>query len=1133
MLTKAAICRHDNYLMNLRREFGALSGACLTTLIGCSGGLSPAESVLQPTEFEVAGRQHRDIAVEAPADSHVLVTIRTVGIDVRGSVLGAGSQARGASVNAPNKRMGIESLLLVPPHEPRFSIRIEGLDHKAARGLVTVDAVALPVSSAADRRRLEAARLESNASRKYSDLTQGEATANDYAAAADLHVKNGDYRRAGIALLHASGARYMRLADWRGAANLAARAERLLDQVNAPEFAAFAMRLEGAALAQVADAGDSTLASQGQALERARQRLTEASKQFEELGLLYEAGYAFNYRGVSYQDAGERDQARADFQRALELFRSADDKPAQALSLQSLATLSHEEGRLADALREFDAALAFIPRDEDPENYAHTLHNSAVPLRVLGRFDEAIARFYEAGQILHRYNDRDGEARALHGMATALRYAGEPQHAKDLLHAAIELRSASGAKREQAISLFVLGQIERDAGDIGAAIALHDQAAALVTAPHDRAQALLALGQDHLAAGNLAVARQKFDEILRLDLPATHRYLGLALTASGILEARAGNTAAVANALDRAIRIHRTNGSELEEAQALYRRAEVAMRAGNANAVLADTEHALRLFDAIGLQGTHAESRASFRASYRGAVELRIAALLANAKAAEKVGDSKKAQQLLRAALESSDRSRAALLTEVSSGAPARLLTRRAAIYELLAGKRLRQEHLLEAAQPNPGQLAALGKDIALLRTEALLIESRLAKSQSASHIMSATRPQELVKAVPHDVLVAEYFLGESRSWLFEVRDGVVAVHSLPRPAEIEAHARRLHVSWRSSARTSGNRLARSRSLAALLLEPLGSAPPAGELRIIPDGGLHLVPMAFLAQQYWPGMQPGTAVVVPALRVQEAGSGIRAKPDKALAVIADPVYTADDPRIRATVNRQPGSHAILKVAKAPLTRSARDQLSLQRLPSTSVEAREVIDLVNDPSETLVLIGTEANRVRVTTARLDEYRILHFATHAMSDSEDPALATLALSRWDAAGNPVEGSLRLYDITQLRLNADLVVLSGCDTSLGREIAGEGPIGFSQAFLRAGAKSVVSTLWQVPDTSTAILMREFYRQLLGNRRDAATALQLAQEHIRRQAKWSDPYFWAGFQLISKARIERDDNNVERRRE
>jgi CHAT domain-containing protein len=152
---------------------------------------------------------------------------------------------------------------------------------------------------------------------------------------------------------------------------------------------------------------------------------------------------------------------------------------------------------------------------------------------------------------------------------------------------------------------------------------------------------------------------------------------------------------------------------------------------------------------------------------------------------------------------------------------------------------------------------------------------------------------------------------------------------------------------------------------------------------------------------------------------------------------------------------------------------------------------------------------------------------------MADDQDAALATLALSRWDAGGKSIDGDLRVYDITQMRLNADLVVLSGCDTALGREIAGEGPIGLSQAFLRSGARSVVASLWRVPDSSTAFLMREFYRQLLANKQDSATALQLAQNSVRSRAKWSDPYYWAGFQLVSMFPTGHDDNDVERRGE
>jgi CHAT domain-containing protein/Tfp pilus assembly protein PilF len=1091
-------------------------------------GVSPVEPVLSATTVEIGDQDHQFVPLEAPPDSHVLITVTGRDVDVRAAIVNADGTI-GLFADAPNRRMGIETLLLEPPHDKAFSVRIERNDHGEARGVVTVEAVALPVATEADRRLLEALRLEATADQQFSDLSKGEETAAAYVAAADLHEKNDDDRRAGIALLHAAGARYARLADWRGAANLVERAERELDDGDEPELAAFALRVEGAALDLVANASDEEPKARERLIAQARQQLTEAARRFEVLGMAYEAGYALNYRGVSFLNAGDRDRARTDFQRALESFQIARDGPAQALSLQSLALLSHEDGRLADAMREFDQALALIPRDEDAENYAHTLHNSALPLRVLGRFDEAIARYYEAGQVLSQLGDRAGEARALHGLGTTLRYAGEPERAIEFLRAAIELRSETGAKREQAISLIVLGQIERDQGNTDAAVAFHRQAAALVSSPNDRAKALLALAQDHVSAGDLTIARQELDKILRLGLPATHRHLGLAWTEFGILESSEGHAAASNKAFARAIAVHKATGSEFEQARTLYRRAEAMQRAGDTQAVLADTAAALRLFEGVGLQGTQAESRALFRATYRSVVELRISAFLANAAASRKRGEVIPTQQLLRTALAVSEGARFQLLTEgrtpiaETHDASTELLERRREIYELLAGKRQRQDQLLDVAAPDTQQLAALSKDIALLRAEATLLESRLAKTRTEFPNSTTIDDSELMQAIPADALVAEYFLGDSHSWLFEVRNGEVTVHTLPRSAELETLARQLHFSWRSVANVPGDRFALSGKLAGLILRPLGESAPAGELRIIPDGALHVVPMALLAQQTWPDMRQGTATIFPSLSARHSALNDReAIASKTLAVIADPVYAVNDSRIRTATSQ------LAPVGNAPLTRSARDWSSLQRLPATSVEAREIMALVNNPSETLALIGLDANRKRVATAALDDYRIVHFATHALADSQDPALATLALSRWDGAGKPLDGALRLYDITQLRLNADLVVLSGCDTMLGREIAGEGPIGLSQAFLRSGARSVLATLWQVSDSSTAVLMREFYEQLLTNKRDASVALQLAQDHVRKQPRWSDPYYWAGFQLVSMARIDRN-NKVE----
>jgi CHAT domain-containing protein len=148
---------------------------------------------------------------------------------------------------------------------------------------------------------------------------------------------------------------------------------------------------------------------------------------------------------------------------------------------------------------------------------------------------------------------------------------------------------------------------------------------------------------------------------------------------------------------------------------------------------------------------------------------------------------------------------------------------------------------------------------------------------------------------------------------------------------------------------------------------------------------------------------------------------------------------------------------------------------------------------------------------------DQIGILHFATHAWADTEDPALAAVALSHWDLEGRPVDGLLYARDISRLQIDAHLVVLSACETALGREILGEAPMSIAQGFLRAGARSVVATLWKVPDTSTALLMREFYRLMFHERRPPQEALERAQQLLRAQPRWSDPHYWAGFQLVT----------------
>jgi len=139
--------------------------------------------------------------------------------------------------------------------------------------------------------------------------------------------------------------------------------------------------------------------------------------------------------------------------------------------------------------------------------------------------------------------------------------------------------------------------------------------------------------------------------------------------------------------------------------------------------------------------------------------------------------------------------------------------------------------------------------------------------------------------------------------------------------------------------------------------------------------------------------------------------------------------------------------------------------------------------------------------------------VHFATHGVVDSERPALTGLVLSLLDEHGAPQNGYVRLADIYNMRLDADLVVLSACQTALGKQIKGEGLVGLARAFMYAGAPRVVATLWEVNDAATAVLMKLFYRGVLQEQRTPAAALREAQLQMSRDPRWAAPYYWAGF--------------------
>jgi CHAT domain-containing protein len=159
-------------------------------------------------------------------------------------------------------------------------------------------------------------------------------------------------------------------------------------------------------------------------------------------------------------------------------------------------------------------------------------------------------------------------------------------------------------------------------------------------------------------------------------------------------------------------------------------------------------------------------------------------------------------------------------------------------------------------------------------------------------------------------------------------------------------------------------------------------------------------------------------------------------------------------------------------------------------------------------------GFAASRERFLATDLSQYRIIHIASHAFTDSEIPQLSAVILSTFDPGGRSIDGRVMASDLLQRRLRADVVVLSGCETALGKDVLGEGLIGLRYVALARGARSVISSLWQVSDASTAELMRRLYVSLFHDEDTVAVALGDAMRSMIAEGH-TDPAQWAGFDL------------------
>lgn len=365
------------------------------------------------------------------------------------------------------------------------------------------------------------------------------------------------------------------------------------------------------------------------------------------------------------------------------------------------------------------------------------------------------------------------------------------------------------------------------------------------------------------------------------------------------------------------------------------------------------------------------------------------------------------------------------------------------------------------------------------------------------------------------DTLLLEYLLGAEKSYVWAVTRSSITSHELPSQGAITDATTRVYELLKKPPKTDTAKALdqATKNLADMILLPVADQLHKQRLIVAADGALNYIPFQILPatpNAEWLVAQH-TIVYAPSASVLgELGkeSGRRGGRQKVLAALGDPRFAEQKQ------NEQ--------IASARSIELPADSMDPTRWGELFYAAREIENLREVASDEQTFAATEYDATRDQLLKLDltQYSILHFATHGLLDPKRPERSGLLLSTTNREGQTLEGFVGLQDVYSLRAPVDLVVLSACQTGLGKDIRGEGLIGLTRGFMYAGASSVVASLWKVEDESTAELMKRFYTEMLQNGKTPAEALRLAQNSIRQIPRWSAPHYWAGFTLQGEYR-------------
>lgn len=875
----------------------------------------------------------------------------------------------------------------------------------------------------------------------------------------------------------------------------------------------------------------------------------------------------------------KRQEAIKKYEAAMMLYRAGGERSGEASALTNIGVVYNQLGERQKALEYLNQALSLHKLVGNQREAARTFIYMGFASSALLERQKALEYFNEALRLSQAVGDGSGEASALQAISGIYSALGESQKSLDYSHLALGKSRAVGDRTREVWSLSNIGGLHNQLGDGARALEYLKQALTLYKELGDRygeGLTLINIGNVYVNFRDWTKTLEYYNLALPITQTQDDRRWseGMVRTSIGIAKNALGNSAEAIEYLNEALTIHKHVGNRHWEAHTLaslgaaydslgqpekaleyFNQALMLSRAianhntqagtllriarternrGNLSEARQRTEAALDIIESLRTRVVSQESRASLIASRREYYEFYVDLLMRLDQQAPAAGHDAEALQAserahARGLLETLTESR----VDIRQGVDPQLLERERALQRQINDEEMRRVRL-QRGKHTQADVEEIEKSVTRLLEDYNRVQSeirvRSPRYAALTHPVPLTLREIQQQVLDDKTMLLEYALGEEKSYLWVVTQSELKSFVLPRRSVVEAAARHVYDLLMVSNKTQARRpteLALA-ELGRMVLGPAAHLLNKERLMIVADGGLEYVPFAVLpivsarpVGSYEPLIARYEVVSLPSASVLGAlrrEMSNRQRAPEALAVLADAVFQSDDSRLaqgrgKAHVSSAKGADVTIS---RELMRSAGEVglLNFPRLPFSRREADAIVAKAGEP-RSLKALDFNASRETVFNAKLDRYRIIHLATHGLFNSQHPTLSGIVLSLYDEQGRPIDGFVRAHEIYNLKLNAELVVLSACRTALGREIKGEGLVGLTRGFMYAGTPSVVASLWDVRDEATSELMSRFYESMFKEQKRPAAALRAAQVSMWKEKRWAAPYYWAGFIL------------------